>query len=265
MHELENLGTRGFAIQLLIDEWKKTGNHVVLGLGTDALPDADLAILHVNLSLVPEIYAEAARVYPVVVNLGALDIRKRSVSRNILTKEDDWGGPVIVKTDENCGGVPEWIAWRRRVDLGLPAGAEPKPLIKYRLYRHKDRVPDFVWTEPRRIVERFLPETDGDSFYLRTWIFFGDRERCRRFTSKKPLIKGSDYLAFQDAPVPEMLREERKRLGFDYGKFDFVIHAGQPVLLDVNKTPGIPPRSRPQLREAYAQLAGGIDPLLKRV
>ena len=32
-----------------------------------------------------------------------------------------------------------------------------------------------------------------------------------------------------------MLRQE---LGFDYGKFDYVVHDGRPVLLDANKTTG---------------------------
>jgi hypothetical protein len=27
-------------------------------------------------------------------------------------------------------------------------------------------------------------------------------------------------------------------MGFDYGKFDYVMQEGQPVLLDANKTPG---------------------------
>ena len=29
-----------------------------------------------------------------------------------------------------------------------------------------------------------------------------------------------------------------KRMKFDYGKFDYVMHEGKPVLLDANKTPG---------------------------
>jgi hypothetical protein len=37
--------------------------------------------------------------------------------------------------------------------------------------------------------------------------------------------------------VPESLRAERERLGFDFGKFDFVYHDGKAILLDANKTP----------------------------
>ncbi len=263
LHEHENLGTSGFAIQLLMTRWVELGHTVRVTVGVDALPEADVALLHINLSLVPQLYVEAAQRYPVVLNRGALDIRKRNISRNIINRDDDWDGPVILKTDDNCGGVPEWIAWKRRIDLGLPAGEEQKPLIKYGLYRHKDQVPAGAWSEPRLIVERFLPECSENNYYLRTWIFFGDHERCRRFASKKPLIKGSDYISYQESIVPELLRNERDRLGFDYGKFDFVVHGGKPVLLDVNKTPGIPPAERPILRDAYSQLAEGIDSLLK--
>src|SRR5213079_1238108 len=38
-------------------------------------------------------------------------------------------------------------------------------------------------------------------------------------------------------PHPEIV-EARKRLNFDYGKFDYVLHEGRPVLLDTNKTTG---------------------------
>jgi hypothetical protein len=34
--------------------------------------------------------------------------------------------------------------------------------------------------------------------------------------------------------IPELA----KRMGFDFGKFDYVMHEGKPVLLDANKTPG---------------------------
>jgi hypothetical protein len=31
----------------------------------------------------------------------------------------------------------------------------------------------------------------------------------------------------------------RKKLNFDYGKFDYVIHDGRAILLDINKTVGV--------------------------
>ena len=40
-------------------------------------------------------------------------------------------------------------------------------------------------------------------------------------------------------PHPEIVRL-RKAMKFDYGKFDYVIHEGQVLLLDANKTVGAP-------------------------
>jgi hypothetical protein len=57
---------------------------------------------------------------------------------------------------------------------------------------------------------------------------------------------------------------ERARLGFDYGKFDFVIHEGQAVLLDANRTPTAV-RNLSTYQQRHAQsLAGGIGYFLGR-
>ena len=39
-------------------------------------------------------------------------------------------------------------------------------------------------------------------------------------------------------PIPDDMKELRKKLGFDYGRFDYIEHNGKNVLLDVNKTIG---------------------------
>ena len=39
-------------------------------------------------------------------------------------------------------------------------------------------------------------------------------------------------------PVPEELRQTRRQLGFDYGKFDYGVVNGEVVLYDANRTPG---------------------------
>ncbi len=54
----------------------------------------------------------------------------------------------------------------------------------------------------------------------------------------------------------------RPRPRLDYGKFDFVMHDGAPVLLDANRTPGIPPASSDVLHARAAQLADGLEALL---
>jgi len=65
------------------------------------------------------------------------------------------------------------------------------------------------------------------------------------------------YEIHRDAPSEiEALRE---RMGFDYGKFDYVIHEGRVILLDANKTPTFQgDANAPHLRE----LALGIEDFL---
>jgi hypothetical protein len=73
--------------------------------------------------------------------------------------------------------------------------------------------------------------------------------------SPDPIIKTDSPMTFEPVPVPDDLRETRRLLRFDYGKWDFVIHEGRAVLIDANKTPGRPPSGagrRDRLVRAYA-------------
>ena len=47
-----------------------------------------MAILHVDLSVIPAAYSEASKRYPVVVNGAATDIRKKLVSRYLVRPND---------------------------------------------------------------------------------------------------------------------------------------------------------------------------------
>ena len=53
-------------------------------------------------------------------------------------------------------------------------------------------------------------------------------------------------------------------MGFDYGKFDFVRHDGQWLLLDVNKTPSAPAvgELNEGLRERLFSIADGLRAFL---
>ena len=48
-------------------------------------------------------------------------------------------------------------------------------------------------------------------------------------------------------------------LAFDYGKFDYVLHDGRVVLLDINKTPGESRVIRPAVMARLRHLASGIS------
>ena len=110
------------------------------------------------------------------------------------------------------------------------------------MFKQKDDIPSDVWNDPARVVERFVPERAPEGYAMRVWLFMGSRERCMRHISTSPIIKGSNTLRMEPAEVHSKMREKRKRLGFDYGKFDYVEHEGGAFLLDANRTPGAPPR-----------------------
>ena len=63
--------------------------------------------------------------------------------------------------------------------------------------------------------------------------------------------------------MPVEIAEERRRLGFDYGKFDFVVHGGRPILLDANRTPGGSATLTEEYAQGAAELAKGIDVFLQ--
>jgi len=111
------------------------------------------------------------------------------------------------------------------------------------VYSSMEHVPAHSIDNPALVVERFVPEREDGLFACRFWTFSGNVERCARVFSREPIVKAAGQVRFEFCDVPDALRQKRAALGFDYGKFDFVIHDGEAVLLDANKTPGTPPVS----------------------
>jgi hypothetical protein len=87
--------------------WREAGHDVVTLYGVDEFVPADALIVHVDLSVVPDEYLEFASRYPVVLNGRVKDIRKRAISRHLVTRGDSYRGPVIVKSDLNFAGASE--------------------------------------------------------------------------------------------------------------------------------------------------------------
>jgi hypothetical protein len=266
-HVYDNFRDRDFLLGKLAGHWLDAGHDVGLAEGLANWPDGDVAIMHVDLSVVPAAYSEAARRYPVVVNGAVVDVRKRLVSRNLVSRGDDWTGPVIIKTDLNYSGIPEQRAAEQFRRDGKPSDLPPGPIISttrnYQILDSASEVPADVWDNAGLVVERFLPEQDARGWWVRAWVFFGDRERCTRYRGTHPIVKSATIVAHEPAPVPDELRAERERLGFDYGKFDFVVRDGRAILLDANRTPSAPPPN-PEIEASNARLAGGLDALLRK-
>lgn len=225
---------------------------------------ADLAILHTDCTVAGDEYVGLANHFEHAINF-MKDISKRNVSKSLLAKTDDWSGEVIVKSDLNYGGAVEVRRNEEATRRGLPApfpGAVVKPA--YDIYKSLSEVPDAVWDDQALVVEKFLPERDPDGYALRTWVFMGDKWSCMRHVATEPIVKARGIVKSEPIePTPEIFAE-RKRLGMDFGKFDYVEYEGRTVLLDANRTPGIPNLPRRIRRIEGRNIADGVEGIMKR-
>jgi hypothetical protein len=239
----DGFNRRHYIIDALALRWGKSGYKVCKHYGTKNIPDADIVILHIDSTIVPDKYVECLARYPVVLNRDALNISKTIFSENIITPDDAYSGPVIIKTIANYGGIPEtnrvkyiWSRLNLQNNWGKVSVLDP---AKYPIFKDKESVPAGVWKNKHLIVEKFLPERTNGLFFLRYWIFFGQKGWAGRFGSQEPIVKFGNMATKEEmVSVPEELTIWRKKLGFDYGRFDYVEHNGKAVLFDANKTVG---------------------------
>lgn len=255
-----------YMVYTFTERWRADGHQVLIHYGAEAPPPGDIAILNVDATVTPPEYRALLSRYRRVINGSVLDISKRSYSQLLLTRESDWPGPVIVKTNANFGGLVDQYIRQEERKLGLPHSVAASPLLRdYPVYASLREVPAESWADPGLVVERFMPERSGDLYYLRMWIFMGSAERNTRYGATDPLVKAANIGEPEMLPVPDELRLWRMRLGFDFGKFDYVYSGGRYWLLDANRTPALPPAllQRPGLREAYWGMAAGLYDFLR--
>jgi hypothetical protein len=235
--------------------WREKGLKVSVCHGPERAVPADLAVLHVDLTVVPAEYLALAARYPVCLNRHAADISKRTISRNLVRLCDGCEGPVIVKANRNCGGVKEAELAAR----GGLTGSSPSAFQDYQVFESAALVPPPVWHDRELVVERFLPERQDGLYCLRMWYFLGDREFGQRNFSENPIVKSASTVRRERLmDVPDELRQMRAELGFDFGKFDYAMVDGRVVLYDVNKTPCTGAGVMAQSEERYRSLAEGI-------
>lgn len=233
-----------YVIARLADYWRRDGIAVHYLLGTRRHVSADVLILHVDLSVLPEEILSFARRYPRVLNEHVRDIRKRTFSTLLVEREDEYTGPVIVKSNFNFGGGPE-------------CGHHPSPLGRlyhrvkrgyfrlltgsreYRIYGSPREVPALIWGDPGLIVEKFVPERVGERYAVRTYHCFGERDTFYLVTSSQPIVKGDTADRIEPLPPDPRLRVLRRQLKLDYGKIDYVLANDEPVVFDLNKTIGL--------------------------
>ncbi|MDG4877555.1 hypothetical protein P9273_20865 [Mesorhizobium sp. WSM4935] len=250
----------------LLEELKRRGHSVRVLSGTSARPEADIAVLHVDATVTPAEYVEYARLFPFCLNIGAADIAKRRVSTALIGRDDTWKGEVVVKSNLNHWGAPEKQLNRQSRRAGKPEPfPDAVPFERYQVYASLADVPPAVFDRGDIVVEKFVPEPDPDGFAARFWFFCGERERCTRHVSPQKFVKGEDTIRREPVPVPDELRALRRKLGFDYGKFDFVMHEGRALLLDANKTPGRARNLSSFIAAGNANLADGFEGLIRQV
>lgn len=240
--------TKGYLLSSLCDIWRRNGHTVTIG-STDKI-ESGLAILHIDRTWVSK------KVLPVnlndqpLLNGKVLDISKRLISELILDENDVYEGAVIIKTNANYFGLMDhsknkFSAFFRRHHQTLARRTSwqmARQLIhrEYPILNDKKQVPSWVWKREALIVEKFIPEIEDGLYVLRLWLFFGDREYGVKMWGKSPVVKSDGIERYEYInDVPDELRKIRKALGFDFGKFDYVIVNGKPILIDTNKTPAL--------------------------
>lgn len=231
----------------LAPHWQRDGHEVVPVFGTARFVPADVALLHIDLSVVPERYRDFAARYPLCMNRNITDIRKSRVSRQAVHPGDGWNGPVILKSNLNAAGGPDRInagRWRRALAsarkrlLALAGRRATDSVADYRVFAHANDVPADLARHPDAFIERFLPEREDGLYLTRSMVFVGTAFTCQLLRSPDPIVRISNAVSVEECePHPDMAQLSRE-MGYDYGKFDYVMHDGRPVLIDANKTTG---------------------------
>lgn len=276
-HADQPFGQDYYLARIVAWHWQAQGHEILVHHGLDDPPDGDLAILHVDTTVLPPAYLALARRYPRHINAASDSIAKRAISSNLVRQEDDYGGAVIVKTDANHRGFKELELYRRRVKRSLNPithlvwryrraiwKRHSLPDRSYPIYQHKDLVPAWMWRDRRFVVEAFRPEFDGELYYVNSWYFLGDRGVHLRYGDTERVSERLDEEGIEllEPNVPAELWAARRRLGLSFGKMDFVINEGECVLLDVSRTPASGrSRDKPKRRQICAELAAGLDSL----
>jgi len=269
-----------YLIKPLIEAWQAAGIQVEVVRGLGRRPPADVLFPHIDLTITPRAYRRFFDDYALVVNRQLVDISKSRISTQLVGPHDSYSAPVIVKTERNYGGLPEQrltppspLTRLWRCIAGRPAspsGTAPlqpsdwkhiealKP-SEYPVFPSLREVPPEVFANRRLVVEKFIPEQDGAGFAIRYFYFLGQASVCYRLRSTEPATKFSNAHSIERVPVAEAIETYRRQQGLDYGKIDFVMREGVPIVLDVNRTPALHPSAQALAGEIVEALAGGLQ------
>jgi hypothetical protein len=262
-----------YLIGLLAEKWREDGHDVDFVVQPKRPFSADLVLLHVDLSVVPNKYIKIAQRFPIVLNGSVLDIRKSTVSKNLLTADSDYEGPVIVKTDLNAGGNPEHFyecfpfkerrplrRWWNAVCRAVSGVSAPQPPGKdYRLFNNIKQVPIDLARNSRYVIEKFLPEVRDGLYYIRRCHILGDRSITQRMGTPSP-IGGGFAPFFEWIETNRQVLEVARGFGLDYGAIDYTEVDGCVNIFDINKTIGLGALEHEVVRENNAKVVARLAP-----
>ncbi len=263
-----------YVIHKLADTWRARGDKVTYLFGPQTYVPADVVIVHVDLSVVPEPYLEFSAQYSVVLNGDLRDIRKTRISRTLVKPGDGWHGPVIVKSDLNYFGRPErmlegnWLERRWDLTRRISRAGERvrwwnmpvREAREYAVFGSADEIPSRWFSYGGAVIERFLPEVENGLYHLRMVQVLGNRRVGTLLASRDPIVRAGSSIAAVEMEPHDVVDEWCAEHHVDYGKFDYVIHDGEAILLDVNKTIGATPgyRDERDLARSRQYLAEGL-------
>lgn len=251
-----------YLVGLMRRVWEGQGAKVIDLFGVQAFLPADIVLVHVDLSIVPAIYREFAQQYPLALNLAADDIRKSGYCPHLLHRGDEYDGPVIVKTDLNSAGKPEMRASPGRFSLlGRIWGRTQtfrRAKSDYRIFSSLADVPDAYFSNDF-VVQKFLPEMRDGEYVLREYYFLDGAEFHNVEVGPHPVMTTGSQIHTSTEPAHPKLRELRRLLNLDYGKIDYVLAGGEPVIFDANKTIGTRRNPTAATWELARHLAAGLS------
>ena len=281
-HDSQVEGSK-YTLNSLIGVWRHMGLSVRVQslLPPLARADADVAINHVCRTATPAPYLRYLSRFPVVVNGGLTDTSKQLYNSDLVSLGDAYDGPVIVKTKLNSGGANEHkhAGWLNRYATGLRqlsarasgrsdywATTARVKSSDYPVFDRPSLVPPAVWSNPYLIVQRYMPELEGDGrFRLRSWYLFGDKDFHVVTRGKHSNVKGVNIIdrwVANDGTPPELVAI-RNKMQVDYARFDYVVVGGKAVVFDINRTPKNSPEATAKYAAQWGGLAEGIGAFLR--
>src|SRR5262245_59398292 len=107
-HKFDKFAKRSYLLANILKEVEPAGVSAEITRGPRRFVEADVAILHVDSTVIDPEYTALAQRYSRTINLAIRNIGKSRVSGAALTRGENWSGPVIIKTELNGRGAPEF-------------------------------------------------------------------------------------------------------------------------------------------------------------